>query len=83
MRRRRETKAAITVPGWGLTDEQIKKLGSVTAGKEIFWAPNLLIPVIIPSTGVDAKLLISEVEQEAYPDAFESRITVVKREAYL
>jgi hypothetical protein len=33
--------------------------------------------------GVDAKLLISEVEQEATPEAFESRITVVKREAYL
>jgi len=83
MRRRKETKATITVPGWGLTDEQIQRLGSVTAGKEIFWAPNLLIPVIAPSMGLDAKLLISEVEQEAYPDIFESRITVVKREAYL
>ena len=83
MRRRKETRSTIAVPGWGLTDEQIKRLGSATAGKEIFWAPNLLIPVIIPSMGVDAKLLISEVEQEAYPEAFESRITVVKREAYL
>ena len=83
MRRRREIRATITVPGWGLTDEQIERLGAVTEGKEIFWVPNLLIPVIVPSMGVDARLLISEVEQEAYPDAFESRITVVKREAYL
>jgi len=83
MRRRKETRATITVPGWGLTDAQIQRLGSVTAGKEIFWVPNLLIPVIAPSMGLNAKLLIAEVEQEAYPDIFESRITVVKREAYL
>jgi len=83
MRRRKETRVTGTVPGWGLSDEQIQRLGSVTAGKEIFWTPNLLIPVIAPSMGVDAKLLIAEVEQEAYPDIFESRVTVVKREAYL
>jgi len=83
MRRRKETRATVTVPGWGLTDGQIQRLGSVTAGKEIFWTPNLLIPVIAPSMGLDARLLIAEVEHEAYPDAFESRITVVKREAYL
>jgi prophage tail gpP-like protein len=83
MRRRKETRGTVTVPGWGLTDAQIQRLGTVTAGKEIFWAPNLLIPVIAPSMGIDAKLLISCVEQEAYPDSFESRITVVKREAYL
>jgi prophage tail gpP-like protein len=83
MRRRRETRVTATVPGWGLTDEQITRLGSVTAGKEIFWVPNLLIPVIAPSMGLDAKLLIAEVEQEATPEAFESKITVVKREAYL
>jgi len=83
MRRRKETRAIVTVPGWGLTDGQIQRLGSVTAGKEIFWVPNLLIPVIAPSMEMDAKLLIAEVEQEAYPDIFESRITVVKREAYL
>jgi len=83
MRRRKEARVVITVPGWGLTDGQIKRLGSVTAGKEIFWSPNLLIPVIVPAMSLDAKLLISEVEHEAFPDSFSSTITVVKREAYL
>jgi len=83
MRRRKESRATATVPGWGLTDGQIRRLGSVTAGKEIFWTPNLLIPVISPSMGVDARLLVAEVEHEAYPDVFESRVTVVRREAYL
>ena len=83
MRRRRENRATITTSGWGLTDEQVTRLGAVTAGKEIFWVPNLLIPVIVPSISLDAKLLISEVEQEATPDSFWSRITVVKRDAYL
>jgi len=83
MHRRRETRATATVAGWGLTDGQIAHLGAVTAGKEIFWVPNLLIPVIAPSIALDAKLLISEVEHEAYPDAFGSRITVVKRDTYL
>lgn len=83
MRRRKENRTTVTSPGWGLTDEQIIRLGAVTKGKEVFWVPNLLIPVIVPSIGLEAKLLISEVEQEAYPDAFGSTITVVNREVYL
>jgi len=84
MRRRRETRTTVTVSGWGLTDTQIKNnLGSNTAGKEIFWVPNLLIPVSMPSLGLRANLLIAEVEQEAGVDAMSSTITLVKRDAYL
>lgn len=83
MRRRRKDSVTATVSGWGLTDEQIKRLGNVTGGKEVFWVPNLLIPVIAPSMGLNAKLLISEVEYEAYPDTFGTSITAVHREAYL
>jgi prophage tail gpP-like protein len=82
MRRRRENRVAVTAPGWGLTDTQIRTLGE-TSGKEIFWVPNLLIPVSMPSLGLEAKLLIAEVEQEADPETMSSSITLVNKEAYL
>jgi prophage tail gpP-like protein len=82
MRRRRENRVTVTVPGWGLTDTQIKNLGE-TGGKEIFWVPNLLIPVSMPSLGLEAKLLISEAGQEATPETMSSGITLVNKEAYL
>jgi hypothetical protein len=81
MRRRRETRTAADVPGWGLSDEQIKRLGD-TAGKEIFFVPNLLVPVKCPSLGLDATLLVSGVEYEATPERFGCTVTVVNREAY-
>jgi len=82
MRRRKETKTIITVPGWGLTNEQIKSLGE-TNGMEIYWVPNILIPVKVPTLGLDAKLLISEVEYTAAADAMSCDITLVNREMYL
>jgi prophage tail gpP-like protein len=81
MRRRKETRTQVTVSGWGLTDTQIKKLGA-TSGKEIFFVPNILIPVRIPTLGLNATLLISEVEYEAAPDAFGAALTLVNRDAY-
>ncbi|GMO45899.1 MAG: hypothetical protein Pg6C_07860 [Treponemataceae bacterium] len=81
MRRRKETRTQVTVPGWGLTDGQIERLGE-TVRKEIFWVPNILIPVRIPTLGLDATLLISEVEYEAAPDSFGAALTVVNRDAY-
>jgi prophage tail gpP-like protein len=80
--RRKETKTVVTVPSWGLTDGQIISMGE-TAGKEIFWVPNILIPVKVPSLGLNAKLLISEVEYSASADAVSCDITLVNREAYL
>jgi hypothetical protein len=82
MRRRRENRVAATVSGWGLTDTQIKDLGA-SGGKEIFWVPNLLIPVSIPSLDLKANLLIAEVEQEAGEDSMSSAITLVNKDAYL
>jgi prophage tail gpP-like protein len=83
MRRRKETRVTVTVPGWGLTDTQIKNLGSLTGGKEIFWVPNLLIPVSMPSLGLSANLLTAEIEQEADKETMSSTITLVNRDAYL
>jgi prophage tail gpP-like protein len=82
MRRRSKISVTVTVDGWGLTDTQIRRLGT-TNGKEIFWVPNLLIPVSIPSLGLEASLLIAGVEQEAGPETVSSTITLVNREAYL
>jgi prophage tail gpP-like protein len=81
--RRSENRTTIAVAGWGLTDQQIQDLGAGTRGKEIFWVPNILIPVRIPSLGLSRNLLISEVEYEATPEAFGCVVTVVNREAYL
>lgn len=81
MRRRRETRAAAAVPGWGLTDEQIRRLGG-TDKKEIFFVPNLLVPVKCPSIGLDARLLVSEAEYEASPERFGCTVTVANKEAY-
>ena len=81
MRRRRESRVTVTAPGWGLTDGQIKRLGG-TAEKEIFFVPNLLVPVKCPSIGLEAALLVSEVEYEAGPDRFGCTVTVVNKEAY-
>jgi len=82
MKRRRENKTIVTIPGWGLTDEQIKSLGE-TIRKEIYWVPNLLIPVRIPSVGLNASLLVSEVEYTATPDSMKCDVTLVNKEAYL
>ena len=55
--RRSEVKTVVTVPGWGLTDEQIKSIGN-TKGREIYWVPNSLIPVKVPALGLNDSLLI-------------------------
>jgi len=85
MRRRRENRITVTVSGWGLTDSQIKYLGD-TNGMELFWSPNFMIPVRMPSLRLPASLnnlLIAEVEQEANTETMQSTITLVNREAYL
>jgi prophage tail gpP-like protein len=79
--RRKETKTVVTVPGWGLTDKQIKSLGT-TKEKEIYWFPNSIIPVRIPSLGLNANLLISEVEYTASADTVSCDITLVNEGAY-
>lgn len=81
MLRRRENKITCTLSGWGLTEEQIKKLGG-TYHKEIFWEVNLLIPVKLPSCDVNANMLISQVEYTADSKTFSCDVTLVKPEAY-
>ena len=81
MLRRRVDKIVCTLSGWGLTEEQIKKLGG-TYHKEIFWEVNLLIPVKLPSCGVNANMLISQVEYTADSNTVSCDVTLVKSEAY-
>jgi len=84
MNRRKEKRITVTVPGWGLANEHIKKyLGTNLDGVEILWTPNLLIPVSIPSLNFKHDLLIAEVEQEASAKTMSSTITLVKRDVYL
>ena len=80
MFRRREVRTAVTVPGWGLSDPQIRRLGDTTE-REITWSPNFLIPVSIPSMGISENLLIADVEHEADARSMRSTITLVRREA--
>jgi len=82
IRRRREIRTTVTVSGWGLTDTQIRTLGD-TNQRELFWSPNFLIPVDMPSLGLSESLLIAEVEHEADTQTMQSTITLVRREAYL
>ena len=81
MLRRRHNRVKATVTGWGLSDEQLRALGT-TNQKEIFWNPNFLIPVRIPSIGVNGNLLICQVEYTANPSVMKTDITLVDREAY-
>ena len=80
--RRRKRTIKVTVSGWGLTDEQIKSFGS-TEEKELFFNPNFLIPVYIPSAGIDGKMMISEVEYCAEPTAFDCTVSLVNPEVYM
>ena len=81
MLRRREDRITCSLSGWGLTEEQIKKLGN-TFQKEIFWEVNLLIPVKIPSCNMNANMLISQVEYSADSNSLSCDVTLVKPEAY-
>ena len=80
-RRRRRT-TTVTVSGWGLTDAQIKSFDT-THEKELFFNPNFLIPVYIPSAGLDCTMMISEVEYRAEPTAFDCTISLDNPEVYM
>jgi prophage tail gpP-like protein len=81
MLRRRENRTTVTVSGWGLSDGQIQALGE-TVRREVFWNPNFLIPVKIPSSGLDANLLISQAEYQADAASMTAALTMVNPEAY-
>jgi prophage tail gpP-like protein len=82
MNRRKARRVTVTVPGWGFTDAELKALPTF-AGRPIFWQPNLLIPVSMPSLELRDTLLVAEVEQEISVAGMSSTITLVNREAYL
>ncbi|MDR1286758.1 MAG: hypothetical protein LBK08_04030 [Treponema sp.] len=81
LRRRKENRTTVMVSGWGLSESHIKAWGD-TFQKEIFWNPNFLIPVKIPSSGLDANLLISQAEYHADAASMTAAVTLVNPEAY-
>jgi prophage tail gpP-like protein len=81
MRRRRGRRIVATVSGWGLTDTQLRALGD-TDKKEVFWKPNFLIPVNIPSRKISGNLLLSQVEYQATESAMTAALTLVNEEVY-
>ena len=81
MRRRQEVRTVVTVSGWGLSDPQLQRLGS-TDGIEVFWNPNFLIPIKIPSSNLNDNYLISQVEYNADQSSYSCDITLVKPEVY-
>jgi prophage tail gpP-like protein len=82
MRSRKHNRVTVTVPGWGLSNIEIKKLGDIR-GKAIFWGLNFLVNVKISSLDFEDDLLISDVALEASCNSINSTITLVNREAYL
>jgi len=80
--RRNKYEVIVNVPGWGLTNEQIKNLKPTIQKPELFWFPNSLVPVDIPSFGLKDDLLISAVEYTATVDSISCDITLVNKEAY-
>ena len=80
--RRRKVTTKVTVTGWGLTDEQIRAFGD-THEKELFFNPNFLIPVYLPSAGLDCTMMISEVEYQAESNAFDCTVSLVNPEVYM
>jgi prophage tail gpP-like protein len=81
MLRRQGNRTTVTVSGWGLSESHIKAWGS-THQKEIFWNPNFLIHVKIPSSGLDDNLLISQVEYQADESSMTTALTLVNQKAY-
>ncbi len=82
LHRRRENKVKITASGWGLSDVQLAQLAA-KPNKEIFYEPNFLIPVSIPSAGIDNILLLTQtVECTASAGRMESTIELINKEAY-
>jgi len=82
MLRRSKDEVTVNVSGWGLTDGQIKCLNTTIEKPELFWFPNSLVPVNIPSFGLKADLLISAVEYTATADSINCDITLTNKEAY-
>lgn len=81
MQRRKENKVKLSVSGWGLTTEQLKDLGG-TIQKEIFWEPNFLIPVSLPSYGINDTLLTKTIKCIANTQTMETTIELTHKGAY-
>jgi len=79
--RRNEARVKVEVSGWGLDDAQIREMGD-TAGRYVFWGPNFLVPVRMPSLGLAENLLVAEVEHEADHETMLTTLTLTRRGAY-
>ncbi len=86
-RRRNHRRVTVTVNDWGLSEQQLLRLGSLS-GREIFWEVNCLTPVTLPSIGIDTTvqpnggLITSQVEYNADARSMTCNVTLVNRETY-
>lgn len=79
MRKRKCNTLILTVPGFGLLDEQIKKLAT-TEKTEVFYEANQSIPVIIPSLNIKKNMVIKDVEYNLSNEDFSCNLTLVEPE---
>lgn len=76
MKRRRSSTITVTVPGFGLSDEEIKKL-ETTIKTEVFYEANQSIPIIIPSLNINTSMVIKDVVYNLNKDNYSSTLTLV------
>jgi len=81
MLRRRNRRLTIGVRNWGLPESALSKMATFKE-KEVLWEINFFTPVKIPSMGIDANMLVSQVEGRADARSIGCDIQLASPEAY-
>ena len=82
LRRRKSDELNINVYGWGLPEKEIEKLQIRNKSEqEVFYEPNQLIKVNIPSFGIDNYKVIKSVELILNNEEYSSNIILVDKGA--
>ncbi len=81
MFRRRNRRLTIGVRNWGLPESTLSKMATFKE-KEVLWEINFFTPVKIPSMGIDANMLVSQVEGRADARSMGCDIQLASPEAY-
>lgn len=81
MLRRRNRRLTIGVRNWGLPPDTLSKMTTFVE-KEVLWEINFFTPVKIPSMGIDASMLVSQVEGRADGRSIACNIQLASPEAY-
>jgi prophage tail gpP-like protein len=79
--RRRNRRITVTTKSWGLSENQLRQMGSLE-GKEVLWEINFLTPVKLANLGLDLNMLVSQVEYRADTKSMACDIGLSKPETY-